>query len=67
MFWFLMKYVFLGPILRLRYRPKAIGLENIPTDGPAIGRSLAPARRDTGRAAAPRSPSTDVGGCEERP
>src|SRR5439155_3315538 len=34
-FWFLMKYVFLGPILRLRYRPKAIGLENIPK-GPAI-------------------------------
>jgi 1-acyl-sn-glycerol-3-phosphate acyltransferase len=35
-FWFLMKYVFLGPVLRLLYRPKAIGLENIPTDGPAI-------------------------------
>jgi 1-acyl-sn-glycerol-3-phosphate acyltransferase len=34
-FWFLMKYVFLGPVLRLLYRPKAIGLENIP-DGPAI-------------------------------
>jgi 1-acyl-sn-glycerol-3-phosphate acyltransferase len=36
MFWFLMKYVFLGPILRLLFRPKAVGLENIPTDGPAI-------------------------------
>src|SRR5712691_12356029 len=36
MFWFLMKYVFLGPILRLLYRPKAIGLENVPKDGPAI-------------------------------
>jgi 1-acyl-sn-glycerol-3-phosphate acyltransferase len=36
MFWFLMKYVFLGPILRLLYRPKVSGLENIPADGPAI-------------------------------
>jgi 1-acyl-sn-glycerol-3-phosphate acyltransferase len=34
-FWWLMKYVFLGPILRLMFRPKALGLENIP-DGPAI-------------------------------
>lgn len=30
-----MKYVFLGPILKLLYRPKAVGLENIP-EGPAI-------------------------------
>jgi 1-acyl-sn-glycerol-3-phosphate acyltransferase len=36
MFWFLMKYVILGPILRLLFRPKAVGLENIPSDGPAI-------------------------------
>jgi 1-acyl-sn-glycerol-3-phosphate acyltransferase len=36
MFWFLMKYVILGPLLRLMHRPKAIGLENIPADGPAI-------------------------------
>jgi 1-acyl-sn-glycerol-3-phosphate acyltransferase len=35
MFWWLMKYVFLGPVLRLLYRPKAVGLENIP-EGPAI-------------------------------
>lgn len=35
MFWWLMKYVFLGPVLRLLYRPKAIGLENIP-EGPAL-------------------------------
>jgi 1-acyl-sn-glycerol-3-phosphate acyltransferase len=35
MFWWLMKYVLLGPLLRLLYRPKAIGLENIP-EGPAI-------------------------------
>src|SRR5436309_3555199 len=31
-----MKYVLLGPLLRLLYRPKAVGLENIPTDGSAI-------------------------------
>jgi len=31
-----MKYVLLGPLLRLLYRPKAVGLENIPPDGPAI-------------------------------
>jgi 1-acyl-sn-glycerol-3-phosphate acyltransferase len=36
MFWFLMKYVFLGPLLRSMYRPKAIGIENIPREGPAI-------------------------------
>src|SRR5437867_276588 len=36
MYWFLMKYVFLGPILRLLFRPKARGLENIPAEGPAI-------------------------------
>jgi 1-acyl-sn-glycerol-3-phosphate acyltransferase len=35
-FWWLMKNVFLGPLLRLLYRPRVIGLENIPTDGPAL-------------------------------
>jgi 1-acyl-sn-glycerol-3-phosphate acyltransferase len=35
MFWWFMKYVFLGPVLRLLYKPKAVGLENIP-EGPAI-------------------------------
>jgi 1-acyl-sn-glycerol-3-phosphate acyltransferase len=35
-FWWLMKYVFLGPVLRLLYRPKVIGLENIPDGGPVI-------------------------------
>ncbi len=30
-----MKYVFLGPVLRLLYKPRAVGLENIP-EGPAI-------------------------------
>jgi len=36
MFWWLMKNVFLGPLLRLLYRPKTKGLENIPKEGPAI-------------------------------
>jgi 1-acyl-sn-glycerol-3-phosphate acyltransferase len=36
MFWFVMKYIVLGPILRLFWRPKATGVENIPEDGAAI-------------------------------
>jgi 1-acyl-sn-glycerol-3-phosphate acyltransferase len=36
MFWWLMKYVLLGPVLRLMYRPKVKGLSNIPADEPAI-------------------------------
>jgi 1-acyl-sn-glycerol-3-phosphate acyltransferase len=36
MFYWLLKYVFLGPIVRLLYRPKARGLENIPSQGPVI-------------------------------
>ena len=36
MFWWLMKYVVLGPLLRIMYRPKVKGLENVPLDGPAI-------------------------------
>jgi 1-acyl-sn-glycerol-3-phosphate acyltransferase len=35
MYW-LIKNVFLGPFLKLFYRPKARGLENIPADGPVI-------------------------------
>jgi 1-acyl-sn-glycerol-3-phosphate acyltransferase len=35
MFWWMMKYIFLGPVLRVWCRPTAEGLENIP-DGPAI-------------------------------
>ena len=31
-----MKYVFVGPLLRLIWRPYALGLENIPSTGPAI-------------------------------
>jgi 1-acyl-sn-glycerol-3-phosphate acyltransferase len=36
MFYWLMKYVLLGPLLRLIYRPKARGLENVPAHGPVI-------------------------------
>jgi 1-acyl-sn-glycerol-3-phosphate acyltransferase len=36
MFWWLMKNVFIGPLLRLLYRPKTKGLENVPAEGPAI-------------------------------
>ncbi len=36
MFWWLMKFVVLGPFLRLTFRPRAEGLEHIPADGPAL-------------------------------
>lgn len=34
-FW-LLKYIFVGPILRIMGRPKVFGIENIPAEGPAI-------------------------------
>ncbi|MFH9137502.1 lysophospholipid acyltransferase family protein [Streptomyces sp. NPDC017524] len=36
MFYYVLKYVVLGPALRLLFRPRIKGLENIPTDGAAI-------------------------------
>ena len=36
MLYYVMKYVLLGPVLRLFFRPKASGLENIPKTGGAI-------------------------------
>ena len=36
MFYWLMKHVLIGPILRLMYRPRTEGLENIPSEGGAI-------------------------------
>ncbi len=36
MLYWLMKYVLVGPWLRLLYRPWVQGMENIPEDGPAI-------------------------------
>lgn len=36
MLYYLLKYVLLGPLLRVLYRPKVEGLENIPAEGPAI-------------------------------
>ena len=36
MFYWLMKHIFVGPLLKLVYRPWVRGAENVPTDGPAI-------------------------------
>ncbi|MGW1103807.1 lysophospholipid acyltransferase family protein [Streptomyces sp. NPDC002540] len=36
MFYYVLKYVILGPLLRLFFRPRIEGLENIPKDGAAI-------------------------------
>ncbi len=35
-FWLFLKFVLLGPALRLLFRPKVTGLENIPREGGAI-------------------------------
>jgi 1-acyl-sn-glycerol-3-phosphate acyltransferase len=36
LFYWLCKYILLGPLLRLLFRPHVEGLENVPDDGPAI-------------------------------
>ncbi|MEU0099692.1 lysophospholipid acyltransferase family protein [Streptomyces sp. NPDC006267] len=36
MFYYVLKYVLLGPVLRLLFRPRTEGLDNIPEDGAAI-------------------------------
>jgi len=36
LFYWLMKHIFVGPLLKLVYRPWVRGAENVPTDGPAI-------------------------------
>ncbi len=36
MFYWVLKYVLIGPIFKLLFRPKIEGLENVPTDGPVI-------------------------------
>ena len=36
MFYYVLKYVLIGPLLRLLFRPRIEGLENIPEEGPAI-------------------------------
>ncbi|WP_327685389.1 lysophospholipid acyltransferase family protein [Streptomyces sp. NBC_00467] len=36
MFYYVLKYVILGPLLRLLFRPRIAGLEHIPEDGAAI-------------------------------
>jgi 1-acyl-sn-glycerol-3-phosphate acyltransferase len=35
-FYWLLKYVVLGPVLKLIFRPQVEGLDNVPTTGPAI-------------------------------
>jgi 1-acyl-sn-glycerol-3-phosphate acyltransferase len=35
-FYYVLKYVFLGPLLRLLFRPRIEGIENIPEEGAAI-------------------------------
>ncbi|MDP9823546.1 lysophospholipid acyltransferase family protein [Nocardioides massiliensis] len=36
MFYWLLKFVLLGPLLRMIFRPRAEGTENVPLEGPAI-------------------------------
>ncbi len=36
MLYWVLKYILLGPLLRVLYRPKVSGLENVPADGPVI-------------------------------
>ena len=36
MFYWLLKWVLLGPLLRLVFRPQTEGVENVPAEGPAI-------------------------------
>lgn len=36
MFYYLLKYVVLGPLLRVIFRPRIEGLEHVPSSGPAI-------------------------------
>ena len=36
MFYWLLKYVILGPVLRLLFRPDVDGLDNVPATGPVI-------------------------------
>ena len=36
MFYWFLKFIAIGPVLRLVFRPTAEGLENVPEEGPAI-------------------------------
>ncbi|MFC5728396.1 MULTISPECIES: lysophospholipid acyltransferase family protein [Nocardioides] len=36
MFYWFLKFIALGPLLKLIFRPRAEGVENVPTEGPAI-------------------------------
>ena len=50
-FWLFLKFVLLGPALRLLFRPKVTGLEHIPREGARAG----PARMPTPRVAGDRN------------
>ncbi|HEX6514896.1 MAG TPA: 1-acyl-sn-glycerol-3-phosphate acyltransferase, partial [Nocardioidaceae bacterium] len=36
MFYWLLKWVFIGPVLKLLFRPRTEGADNVPLEGPAI-------------------------------
>lgn len=36
MFYWFLKWIAIGPVLRLVFRPQAVGIEHVPEDGPAI-------------------------------
>ena len=36
MFYWFLKWIAIGPLLKMVFRPRASGLENIPEEGPAI-------------------------------
>ena len=36
MFYWFLKWIAIGPILRLVFRPQASGVENVPDEGPVI-------------------------------
>ena len=36
MFYWFLKWIAIGPVLRLVFRPQVEGVENVPDDGPAI-------------------------------
>ncbi|MDQ3991512.1 MAG: 1-acyl-sn-glycerol-3-phosphate acyltransferase [Actinomycetota bacterium] len=36
MAYWLLKHILLGPLLRVIYRPRAVGLDNVPSEGPCI-------------------------------
>ena len=48
MFYWLLKYVVLGPVLKLLFRPRVEGLANVPATGPVIAASASSTGRSEG-------------------